>query len=244
MENELLLMCLDLAKHIVNNKQNTTIIVKVGKEFSFDFINKNEHVKKKISPSQNKRNMERKERFQKTKVNEEKQKANIKTEPDFKEVAVQTDPIDKKVDLVMKAIQTNQSNPLGQTALEVKSLEEIKITEQVDKDKIDYNGHFEEDQKDEERNTNVIQLKPGFKCYLCNSNFSTKSNMKKHHNYHHKDRPIRYTCDRCDENWKHEEMLNSHKGSEHNIYICARCNTQFIGKQKLDEHFRLKHRAF
>ena len=58
MENELLLMCLDLAKHIVNNKQNTTIIVKVGKEFSFDFINKNEHVKKKISPSQNKRNME------------------------------------------------------------------------------------------------------------------------------------------------------------------------------------------
>ena len=72
MENELLSMCLEMAKHIVNKKQNTTIIVKVGKEFCFDFSNKNDHVKKKISPSQTKRNRERNEKFQKTKYNEEK----------------------------------------------------------------------------------------------------------------------------------------------------------------------------
>ena len=60
----------------------------------------------------------------------------------------------------------------------------------------------------------------------------------------HKDKAVRYTCERCDENWPHEVMLNSHKQMEHNIHVCARCNTQYTGKENLDEHIKIKHRAF
>ena len=59
-ENDLLVKCLDIARHIVNNDLMTTMSIKVGKEFSFDFNNSN-HIQKRLSPSQKRRNFDRQE---------------------------------------------------------------------------------------------------------------------------------------------------------------------------------------
>ena len=72
-ENDLLVKCLDIAKHVVNNNLITTMIIKVGKEISFEFTN-SELIKKKLSPSQNKRNLDRREHFLETKMNKKADK--------------------------------------------------------------------------------------------------------------------------------------------------------------------------
>ena len=71
-EYELLVKCLDIAKHLVNNSMFTTMTIKVGKEF-FDFTNI-ELIKKICSTSQIRRNLERHEHFSKNKINKKVEK--------------------------------------------------------------------------------------------------------------------------------------------------------------------------
>ena len=87
-------------------------------------------------------------------------------------------------------------------------------------------------------------LHPDSKCYLCSQLIPLKTNLIKHHNRKHKGHPKKFACEYCDKNWIHEVMLNSHKQNEHDIFVCARCNNQFHGKEELNEHIRKKHCTF
>ena len=87
----------------------------------------------------------------------------------------------------------------------------------------------------------TISLHPKFKCYLCIELLPTLSDLIKHHKCNHNGRPNKLICEDCDETCTHAAMLVSHKQTKHNIYICARCNTQFYGREKIDDHNEKKH---
>ena len=82
---------------------------------------------------------------------------------------------------------------------------------------------------------------PKFKCYHCGESLPTISDLINHHNLNHKGYPKKMVCDNCDQICTNIPMLNNHKETEHNMYICARCNTQFYGRENLDEHTRKQH---
>ena len=67
------------------------------------------------------------------------------------------------------------------------------------------------------------------------------SYLTKHDKFNHNDRPSKLICEDCDKTCTHAAMLVSHKQAKHNIYICARCNTQFYGREKIDDHNEKKH---
>ena len=69
------------------------------------------------------------------------------------------------------------------------------------------------------------QLK--FKCYLCSKLLPTKSDLIKHLNLTHNGQPKKLVCEDCDQICTHYAMLNKHKETEHDIYLCARCNIAF-----------------
>ena len=82
---------------------------------------------------------------------------------------------------------------------------------------------------------------PKFKCYLCGESLQSISDLIIHHNRNHKGYPKKMVCEECDHICTHAAMLNNHKETEHNIYICARCNIQFNGKESLEEHKEKQH---
>ena len=86
-----------------------------------------------------------------------------------------------------------------------------------------------------------VSLHPKFKCYLCGESLQTISDLINHHNLNHKGYPKKMICEECDQICTHAAMLNNHKETEHNIYICARCNMQFNGKECLNEHTGKQH---
>ena len=86
-----------------------------------------------------------------------------------------------------------------------------------------------------------VSLHPKFKCYLCGESLQSISDLKIHHNRNHKGYPKKMVCEECDHICTHAAMLNNHKETEHNIYICARCNIQFNGKESLEEHTETQH---
>ena len=83
------------------------------------------------------------------------------------------------------------------------------------------------------------QLK--FKCYLCSKLLPTKSDLIKHLNLTHNGQPKKLVCEDCDQICTHYAMLNKHKETEHDIYLCARCNIAFYGKENLGEHEEKHH---
>ena len=86
-----------------------------------------------------------------------------------------------------------------------------------------------------------VSLHPKFKCYLCGESLPTISDLINHHNLNYKGYPKKMVCEDCDQICTNIPMLNNHKETEHNICICARCNTQFYGRESLDEHTRKQH---
>ena len=86
-----------------------------------------------------------------------------------------------------------------------------------------------------------INLHPKFKCYLCSEILPTISDLMNHHNGNHKGHPKKLVCEDCEETCTHVAMLVSHKQTKHNIYICSMCNTQFHGKENIDDHNKKKH---
>ena len=253
-ENDLLVKCLDIARHIVNNNLMTTMSIKVGKEFSFDFNNSN-HIQKRLSPSQKRRNFDRQENFIDAKnkkkdenVAAQKENADALVQTDVKkehaDAAVQTDVKKEHPETKTNQTQTIPFKPLDAKINDDNANEDNQMN--IDDLKID-NTNFELQAELSNTNfgTRLIQpLNSTYKCYLCAQISRTKSDLINHLNFMHKDKAVRYTCERCDENWPHEVMLNSHKQMEHNIHVCARCNTQYAGKENLDEHIKIKHRAF
>ena len=93
---------------------------------------------------------------------------------------------------------------------------------------------------DEEQKLSV-SLHPKFKCYLCGEALPTISDLINHNNLNHKGYPKKMGCEECDKICSNIPMLNNHKETEHNLYLCARCNTQFNGRESLDEHIRKQH---
>ena len=158
-ENDLLVKCLDIAKHVVNNNLITTMIIKVGKEFSFEFTN-SELIKKKLSPSQNKRNLDRREHFLETKMNKKADKvskatidvrvAAVQTENESKDVAVQT--IENNVKHETKVTQTFHSEPIDAKRDNLKTCKDDDTKAEVSK---------------ATSGPRSLQLDPSYKCYLC-----------------------------------------------------------------------------
>ena len=69
-----------------------------------------------------------------------------------------------------------------------------------------------------------VSLHPKFICYLCGESLITITDLINHHNLNHKGCPKIMVCEECDQICTHTAMLKIHKETEHNIYICARCN--------------------
>ena len=92
-----------------------------------------------------------------------------------------------------------------------------------------------------EVNEKSINLHPKFKCYLCSEFLPTISDLMKHHNWNHNEHPKKLVCEICDETCTHVAMLISHKETKHRIYTCAKCNSQFYGKENIDDHIKKKH---
>ena len=80
-----------------------------------------------------------------------------------------------------------------------------------------------------------------FKCYLCGKLLPSKSDLIKHLDLTHKGQPKKLVYEDCDQICTHYPMLYKHKETEHDIYLCARCNIQFYGKDNLGEHEEKHH---
>ena len=220
-ENDLMAKCLDIVNQIVTKNLKSYMSVKIGSEFSFNFSN-SESFQKKLSPSQRTRNFERQKVFNAKKDKENKSEdISVQTEHKVREIGVQPCDIDKEPN-------TEINNSSSETNTKTTS-SKLDNSTQPSKPKI---------------SSKTISLHPNFKCYLCDQMYPSKTDLINHHNSKHSGNPKKFACEDCDENWIHEVMLNSHKQTEHNIFVCARCNNQFYGKENLDVHIRKKHNAF
>ena len=173
--------------------------IKVGKEFSFEFTN-SEPFKKKLSPSQNRRNFERHEHFLEKKIIKNVDKVSkativesIETLKEIKNVSVQN--IENKIKHEIKETQTQTSHSYAKIDVNTTG-ENLKTSTDV--------GNTNDDIKEEVSKTifspRSLKLNASYKCYLCAQISGTKSDLMRHHDFAHKDKAVRYTCERCDEN--------------------------------------------
>ena len=86
-----------------------------------------------------------------------------------------------------------------------------------------------------------LSIHPKFKCYFCEKSLQTKSDLINHQNLDHKGHPKKSVCEEGEQICTHATMLISHKETEHNMFICARCNIQFYGKESLNQHTGKQH---
>ena len=105
--HELLSQCLDLTKLLITLDKKAAINIRIGHEFVFSFNNQETLGDRKKSPSQIKRNVERKAAFEKEKTQTEK----IETKPfatmPTLEKKVETKDAETQIDVHMTSIGTN-----------------------------------------------------------------------------------------------------------------------------------------
>ena len=90
--SELLSQCLDLAKQLITLDQKASINVRLGSDFVFSFNNQENISERKKSPSQIKRNFERKETFKNMKKETIETKENtLEKKPETKDSETQID---------------------------------------------------------------------------------------------------------------------------------------------------------
>ena len=95
-KNDILAKCLDIVNQIVNKNRRTTTSIKIINDFSLDFTN-SDFFKKKLSPSQRVRNLERHRIFlAKKHENISTGDISVRTEIKAREVSVQTFDIEKE----------------------------------------------------------------------------------------------------------------------------------------------------
>ena len=248
-ETDLLHKCLDIAKYLVKTEMQANLSINFGKDFTFNF-SMNESNNKKHSPSQIKRNFERKAQYLSSKNVQKEQVENkgVEVQTDnnprhvckstqtpyltYKDVGVSCGRVvsDKATGNIEKFVGNDIENGEMFGSKPIKSIFDERIVIKPTK------PIFDEE---------LMQLQQAsYKCHLCKLRFVTKRELMMHLKCDHNGESMKFMCEECDETWNHEVMLNSHKQENHSIYICARCNAHFKGKQNLDEHFRLKHRAF
>ena len=99
--SELLSQCLDLAKQFITLNQKASINVRLGSDFVFSFNNQENISERKKSPSQIKRNFERKETFNNMK------KETIETNANTLEKKPETKDSETQIDILVTSTGTN-----------------------------------------------------------------------------------------------------------------------------------------
>ena len=246
----------------------------VGAEYSFQFSNQESNwsdLKKKQSPSQRKRNAERQDIYdlkniQKDKIVETKneQKTAMKDSTAQTEVA-------KTVEVDNKEVQTTCEEKKEYKNAEAQTIDTKKeaLNDQhginhghAEKDKV---FHFTKNNPCESC-TKVFRFKKvvcnsmcdkciiviaakenialpnKYECEICKKRFKTKTQIKEHNNCYFKS--LTFVCEVCRKLWRKKDEFEHHMAHKHNNHDCVRCAGQFEGKDNLDAHYKLKHRAF
>ena len=100
--SELLSQCLDLAKQLITLDQKASINVRLGSDFVFSFNNQENISERKKSPSQIKRNFERKETFKNN-----MKKETIETKENTLEKKPETKDSETQIDILVTSTGTN-----------------------------------------------------------------------------------------------------------------------------------------
>ena len=138
----LLSQCLEITQQLIKNKQSATINIRVGEDFIYHFSNQESSIihKKKFSPSQRKRNEERKQKFEQKRVNDEKSDI-IKVEKEVDE--------EQKVSIKNSAVQTDLEDIIEkkdyETQTETMQMESIGVnTEEEEINSLEKNLEVDE----------------------------------------------------------------------------------------------------
>ena len=113
--SELLSQCVDMTHQLIKTKQRATIDIRIGNEFKFQFCNQEDEAfvhKKKLSPSQRKRNSLRKSEF-------DNQKRVEKTSDD--EIKMENDNLEEIVKTKDSETQTNPEEVIDKKDIEVQT---------------------------------------------------------------------------------------------------------------------------
>ena len=89
-----------------------------------------------------------------------------------------------------------------------------------------------------------IRLPNIYHCDVCKTNFKTKTLFKQHKCCTFMDNPYSFACEDCQINWTEEILFEEHMRKKHTRHVCVRCRAKLEGKDNLDTHFKMKHRAF
>ena len=89
-----------------------------------------------------------------------------------------------------------------------------------------------------------IRLPKIYHCDICEKNFETKTLFNEHNCCTYMDSPYSFACEDCHMKWTEENPFEEHMRKKHTRHVCVRCRATLKGKDNLDAHFKMKHRAF
>ena len=89
-----------------------------------------------------------------------------------------------------------------------------------------------------------VYLPKKYQCNKCQKTFKTKTEFRQHKQCKYAEHSLTFICEDCEQIWKDETIFENHSNRKHKTHTCVRCNAKVEGKDRLDEHFRTKHRAF
>ena len=110
--HELLSQCLEITKQLISLDQKAAINIKIGNEFVFSFSNQETFNERKKSPSQTKRNFERKATFENMKLKKENNQTEKPETKPFAAVAtldkkIETSDAETQVNVILTSSETN-----------------------------------------------------------------------------------------------------------------------------------------
>ena len=144
--SELLSQCLDLAKQLITLDQKASINVRLGSDFVFSFNNQENISERKKSPSQIKRNFERKETFKNN-----MKKETIETKENTLEKKPETKDSETQIDILVTSTGTNtEMKNDDDNKQDDKKNTDMKHDEDCSDDKEDFNENQEIRPKEKE----------------------------------------------------------------------------------------------
>ena len=85
----------------------------------------------------------------------------------------------------------------------------------------------------------------GPQCNYCDKKFESQSRLRRHKiHYHSEASKDKYYCDKCGLDFISRENLNTHKRLKHRKtgqHFCTKCNKEFDNGQLLNSHVRKLH---
>ena len=127
---------------------------------------------------------------------------------------------------------------------EVAQFEEEQNVNEVRQDEHEVSG------KSEEPWHQVQRVGSRYRCPTCGYTRNTKNQMDRHMEEHKEDIDecihVINTCDKCADQNKKQEQLESHKKNAHESgqIVCNKCNLVCKGKNELSSHIQDKHKSF